>query len=314
MVRSKGLKILILLLAYCFCALPPSEAADMDFDGIEDSIDNCLLFPNNDQIDIDLDGYGNKCDADYDQSGAATIADFLIFQVCFGKSVPPSGTAPSGDPFCAESDMDSSGGIVIGDFLFFQAEFGTSPGPSGLSCKHTLPYSPPNNPDPPCAAPSGDHDGDTFHDIIDNCPQWSNGNQVEGDGDGIGQACDACPIISNLADEIVPSLGAGGILPGDFCPLRIAAIPVGSTIQVVCDTPANSSPTFEILGPLINDELDLGNSVPGNFTGTLEVTPSGLIQIYWDDGICQFEITYQLDPITYTDNTGSTYDTVLDPG
>ena len=51
-----------------FSAVPTFlYAADIDFDGIEDAVDNCLYVPNTFQIDIDFDGYGNKCDADFDR-------------------------------------------------------------------------------------------------------------------------------------------------------------------------------------------------------------------------------------------------------
>ncbi len=45
-----------------------------------------------------------------------------------------------------------------------------------------------------CTHPdSGDSDGDTVCDAVDNCPTVSNLNQANGDGDKAGDACDACP-------------------------------------------------------------------------------------------------------------------------
>ncbi|HEV8700954.1 MAG TPA: exo-alpha-sialidase [Candidatus Polarisedimenticolia bacterium] len=40
---------------------------------------------------------------------------------------------------------------------------------------------------------SSDADGDTIHDVCDNCPTTSNVAQSDADGDGVGDACDACP-------------------------------------------------------------------------------------------------------------------------
>lgn len=37
-------------------------------------------------------------------------------------------------------------------------------------------------------------DGDNFGDVCDNCPDTSNADQADGDGDGIGDACDPCPV------------------------------------------------------------------------------------------------------------------------
>jgi len=46
--------------------------------------------------------------------------------------------------------------------------------------------------DEPCLD-SGDSDGDGIQNAQDNCPTVSNASQVDGDGDGAGDACDGCP-------------------------------------------------------------------------------------------------------------------------
>lgn len=50
------------------------DGADRDFDGVQDTIDNCPDSPNSDQLDSDDDGQGDICDFDKDNDG---IADHL---------------------------------------------------------------------------------------------------------------------------------------------------------------------------------------------------------------------------------------------
>jgi hypothetical protein len=59
---------------------------------------------------------------------------------------------------------------------------------------------------------SGDADGDGVPDASDNCPSVSNPGQADGDGDGVGDVCDNCPSTAN-ADQ----LDADGDGTGDAC-------------------------------------------------------------------------------------------------
>ena len=55
------------------------DAADLDDDGIYDSVDNCTLVPNRKQKESDGDGYGDYCDADYNNDGIVDLIDSKMF-------------------------------------------------------------------------------------------------------------------------------------------------------------------------------------------------------------------------------------------
>ncbi|MFP4112700.1 MAG: putative metal-binding motif-containing protein, partial [Candidatus Woesearchaeota archaeon] len=55
---------------------------DTDGDGIIDLYDNCCCVYNPDQLDSDLDGYGNMCDTDDDGDGIYDV-DEMHFQFSF---------------------------------------------------------------------------------------------------------------------------------------------------------------------------------------------------------------------------------------
>ncbi len=51
------------------------EVLDTDGDGIEDSVDNCPLVANEDQVDSDGDGVGDACESDFDGDGIIDSLD-----------------------------------------------------------------------------------------------------------------------------------------------------------------------------------------------------------------------------------------------
>jgi len=138
--------------AHRFSAPPASEGADIplvgfrvarvvgvapvdtDGDGIPDVLDKCTLDSRNATAtcDTDADGYGNPCDADFDQNFSTNSVDFTMYFVPAFKSGVPSSTG---------TDMDCNGAVGATDFVgYFVPKFkgsapgGTAPGPSGLSC------------------------------------------------------------------------------------------------------------------------------------------------------------------------------------
>ena len=92
---------------------------DTDNDSVPDNLDNCTLIANPGQLDSNMDGYGNICDGDFNQTGAVDIADFAIFAGAYGTTD-------------ADADLNGSGFVDIADFAIFAGLYGGIPGPSGL--------------------------------------------------------------------------------------------------------------------------------------------------------------------------------------
>lgn len=133
------LKLMMLVSVFAFGIALNANAgsvADADADLVPDAFDNCSALANgpgeapNNQVDSDVDGYGNLCDADYDDSGAVGLADFNLFLADFGN------------PATSEFDHDADGQTGLSDFNIFLSLFGGPPGPSGLACAGTIPCTP----------------------------------------------------------------------------------------------------------------------------------------------------------------------------
>ena len=100
------------------------EDLDSDGDGIGDSVDNCTLLANPTQCDADMDGYGNRCDADFDNNGIVNNLDVGYFRSAFGTI----------DLFAnLNCDVDTSGIVNNLDAGIFRSLFGSPPGPSALA-------------------------------------------------------------------------------------------------------------------------------------------------------------------------------------
>jgi len=96
-----------------------NEFLDTDGDGIYDDRDNCTLKRNPDQRDTDSDGYGNYCDADFNNDRIVNAIDLALFRQGF----------LSDDPL---RDINSDGIVNAVDLALFKKLFLRPPGPSGL--------------------------------------------------------------------------------------------------------------------------------------------------------------------------------------
>jgi hypothetical protein len=71
------------------------------------------------QRDTDGDGYGNVCDADFDQDGLVNFADLATLKRSFYG-------------LYASADLDGDGVVNFRDLVRLKSRFLRAPGPSGL--------------------------------------------------------------------------------------------------------------------------------------------------------------------------------------
>ena len=211
----------------------PPPGGDRDQDSVPDVIDNCPSTANPDQLDTDADGRGDACDPDDDDDGIADAQDN-----CPLVSNPQQGDRDqdgAGD-LC---DDDGPGPIVdaslepqhpvLGDRAIYSVQannVGAAPliriffdGVEVRRCAAARCdfVTPPLVQDASLGAivvaetvvrveglvPAGrvedildrvliDSDDDGVSDALDNCPTVSNPSQDDSDHDGVGDSCDAC--------------------------------------------------------------------------------------------------------------------------
>jgi Fibronectin type III domain/Dockerin type I domain/Thrombospondin type 3 repeat len=95
---------------------------DTDGDGVSDASDNCTLLANPVQCDSDGDGYGNRCDGDFNGNGAVNAQDTTLFRQQLGQ--------PSVGPAFNQADFNCNGAVNAQDTTLFRQLLGSPPGPS----------------------------------------------------------------------------------------------------------------------------------------------------------------------------------------
>lgn len=94
-------------------------AGDADGDGVADPDDNCTEHANAAQRDSDGDGYGNRCDADFNGDGAVNFLDLGIMKSRFFTAD-------------ADADLNGDGAVNFLDLGILKSLFFKPPGPSGV--------------------------------------------------------------------------------------------------------------------------------------------------------------------------------------
>ena len=93
--------------------------ADIDNDGVPDSMDNCSEVANADQRDTDGDGFGNRCDADLNNDLSINFIDLGLLKSVFFSADP-------------DADFDGSGAVNFVDLGIMKATFFGAPGPGAV--------------------------------------------------------------------------------------------------------------------------------------------------------------------------------------
>jgi FtsP/CotA-like multicopper oxidase with cupredoxin domain len=102
----------------CVMAANPGQQDTGDGgDGVGDACDNCINVANADQRDTDSDGYGNACDADFNQNGVVDSTDLSDLKTALRSTAP-------------DQDLNGNGVVDSTDYSIAKGYLRQPPGPS----------------------------------------------------------------------------------------------------------------------------------------------------------------------------------------
>gem|GEM_PF-1451704 len=194
--------------------LNAAEFADQDSDTVGDNADNCPLVANSNQLDSDNDKLGDLCDSDKDNDSVANANDNC-------PMVPNAAQHNTdGDSMgdACDSDIDGDGATNVQDncpAIANPDQLNTDGDGQGNVCdldddndQLSDKEEAVKGSDPLLA----DTDTDAVGDALDNCPAVANSDQLNTDGDNLGNACDGDDDNDGLSDTQEASLGTNPLV------------------------------------------------------------------------------------------------------